>query len=146
MQLTMTQTVVLCWCRSTGLGDGVHIRSECACSPHHNAHADLYHALQSLVSAVKQLADEPESKEKNRIGVLLGTKQTQATKTLTHVMWVLFNVLPAGTTQKPHRHSPTALDFAITAPSKGDAHSLAQLHHAHQAYNFIWHRKGLVMT
>ncbi|KAL3135699.1 hypothetical protein ABBQ38_006170 [Trebouxia sp. C0009 RCD-2024] len=74
---------------------------------------------ESLVAAVKQLADEPESKEKNRIGVLLGTKQTQATKTLTHVMWVLFNVLPAGTTQKPHRHTPTALDFAITAPSKG---------------------------
>lgn len=76
-------------------------------------------AVQSLMSAVKQLADDPESKQKNRVGVLLGTKQAQATKTLTHVMWVLFNVLPAGTTQKPHRHTPTALDFAISAPSKG---------------------------
>lgn len=112
----------------------MHNRSGCACSNHNNAHVDLYHAVQSLVAAVKQLADEPESKEKNRIGVLLGTKQTQATKTLTHVMWVLFNVLPAGTTQKPHRHTPTALDFAITAPSKGGTHSLPQLHHAHEAY------------
>lgn len=74
---------------------------------------------ESLVSAVKQLADEPDAKEKNRLGVLLGTKQTQATKTLTHVVWALFNVLPAGMTQKPHRHTPTALDFAISAPSKG---------------------------
>lgn len=81
-------------------------------------------AVQSLVSAVKHLADDPESKQRNRIGVLLGTRQAQATKTLTHVMWVLFNVLPAGSTQKPHRHTPTALDFAISAPSKGAAHRL----------------------
>lgn len=84
----------------------------------------LFYAVQSLVSAVKQLADDPESKQKNRVGVLLGTKQAMATKTLTHVMWVLFNVLPAGSTQKPHRHTPTALDFAISAPSKGAAHCL----------------------
>lgn len=84
----------------------------------------LVRCLQSLVSAVKQLADDPESKQKNRVGVLLGTKQAQATKTLTHVMWVLFNVLPAGTTQQPHRHTPTALDFAISAPSKGAAQPL----------------------
>lgn len=84
----------------------------------------LCYAVQSLVSAVKHLADDPESKQRNRIGVLLGTKQAQATKTLTHVMWVLFNVLPAGSTQKPHRHTPTALDFAISAPSKGTAHCL----------------------
>ena len=80
--------------------------------------------MQSLVSAVNQLADDPEAEQKNRLGVLLGTKQAQATKTLTHVMWVLFNVLPAGSTQQPHRHTPTALDFAISAPSEGARHCL----------------------
>ena len=68
---------------------------------------------------MKKLAAEPEAKDKNRIGVLLGTHQTKETKTITHVMWVLFNLLPAHTTQKPHRHTPTALDFAVSAPSKG---------------------------
>ena len=87
---------------------------------------NLYYSMQSLVSAVKQLADDPNAKDKNRVGVLLGTKQAQATKTVTHVMWVLFNVLPAGTTQQPHRHTPTALDFAISAPFKGVPHSLSQ--------------------
>ena len=87
----------------------------------HAVSYQLSYAVQSLVSAVKQLADDPEAEQKNRVGVLLGTKQAQATKTLTHVMWVLFNVLPAGSTQQPHRHTPTALDFAISAPSKGAA-------------------------
>ena len=72
-------------------------------------------AVQALVGAVKKLAADPDSKDKNRIGVLLGTKQARGTKTLTHVMWVLFNLLPGKTTQKPHRHTPTALDFAVSA-------------------------------
>lgn len=76
-------------------------------------------AVQALVGAVKKLAADPESKDKNRIGVLLGTKQARGTKTLTHVMWVLFNLLPGKTTQKAHRHTPTALDFAVSAPAKG---------------------------
>ena len=75
--------------------------------------------LQALVGAVKKLAADPDSKDKNRIGVLLGTKQARGTKTLTHVMWVLFNLLPGKTTQKAHRHTPTALDFAVSAPAKG---------------------------
>ena len=81
--------------------------------------AMLSSAVQSLVGAVKKLAADPEAKDKNRIGVLLGTHQTKETKTITHVMWVLFNLLPGKTTQKPHRHTPTALDFAVSAPSKG---------------------------
>ncbi len=76
-------------------------------------------AVQALVGAVKKLAADPESKDKNRIGVLLGTKQARGTKTLTHVMWVLFNLLPGKTTQKAHLHTPTALDFAVSAPAKG---------------------------
>ena len=77
--------------------------------------------MQSLVTAVKKIAESPDAKDKNRVGVLLGTGQTRETKTITHVMWVLFNLLPAHTTQKPHRHTPTALDFAISAPKKGKA-------------------------
>eukprot|EP00891_Asterochloris_glomerata_P006945 jgi/Astpho2/6945/Aster-x0745 len=49
-------------------------------------------------------------------GVLLGTQQTQATKTLTHTLWALYNVLPAYSVQAPHRHAATALDLAAYAP------------------------------
>ena len=75
---------------------------------------------QSLYSAVEKLREDSESSQSNRLGVLLGTHQTQETKTATHVLWVLFNTLPGNTTQKPHRHTPTALDFCITAPKEGE--------------------------
>ena len=52
-------------------------------------------------------------------GVLLGTQQTQATKTLTHTLWALYNVLPAYSVQAPHRHAATALDLAAYAPEGG---------------------------
>lgn len=88
-------------------------------SPTEKRFEPAHFTQESLVGAVKKLAADPEAKDKNRIGVLLGTHQTKETKTITHVMWVLFNLLPGNTTQKPHRHTPTALDFAVSAPSKG---------------------------
>lgn len=88
-------------------------------TPTENRFEPAHFTRDALVGAVKKLAADPESKDKNRIGVLLGTKQARGTKTLTHVMWVLFNLLPGKTTQKAHRHTPTALDFAVSAPAKG---------------------------
>jgi gentisate 1,2-dioxygenase len=38
------------------------------------------------------------------------------TLTLTHVLWSLLNVLPAGDVQRPHRHQSIALDLAVCAP------------------------------
>ena len=59
-------------------------------------------------------------------GVLQGTQQTQATKTLTHTLWALYNVLPANSVQPPHRHAATALDLAEHAP-EGRRPSFAKL-------------------
>lgn len=37
-------------------------------------------------------------------GILLGNKVTEKqTKTLTHTLWSLLNLLPAGQSQRPHR-------------------------------------------
>ena len=49
--------------------------------------------MQSLVTAVKKIAESPDAKDKNRVGVLLVTGQTTEMKTKTHVMWVLFSLL-----------------------------------------------------
>ncbi|KAK9829816.1 hypothetical protein WJX72_008048 [[Myrmecia] bisecta] len=68
-----------------------------------------------LVKAVEDIRSEPGAKKKNRIGVLLGNTATPQTKTLTHVLWALFNILPAHHTQQPHKHSATALDLAVYA-------------------------------
>ncbi len=52
---------------------------------------------------------------RNRTGILLSNPNFPITLTLTHTLWALYNILPAGVTQKPHRHNSIALDFCVTA-------------------------------
>ena len=59
--------------------------------------------------------DSPDALQRNRIGVLFGNPACPLTKTLTHTLWSLYNILPAGATQLPHRHNSVALDFCVTA-------------------------------
>ena len=49
--------------------------------------------------------------------MLLSTNATKgSTKTLSHVMWCLYNLLPPKTVQKPHKHSSIAIDLVISCP------------------------------
>ncbi|MDH5301948.1 MAG: hypothetical protein OEW58_11360 [Gammaproteobacteria bacterium] len=59
--------------------------------------------------------DSPDALQRNRIGVLLTNPACPLTKTMTHTLWSLYNILPAGATQLPHRHNSVALDFCVTA-------------------------------
>jgi len=64
----------------------------------------------------KELADVRKIAEgRNRTGFLLSNPNFPITMTLTHTLWALYNVLPAGVTQKPHRHNSVALDFCVAA-------------------------------
>ena len=56
-----------------------------------------------------------EAKGRNRTGFLLANPNFPHTMTLTHTLWALYNVLPAGVVQKPHRHNSIALDFCVSA-------------------------------
>ena len=109
-----TATCVACVCPSPADREqhnvGLILRSK---------HAEVTAAMQSLYDAVNDLRSNPDSENSSRLGVLFGTHQTLETKTATHVLWILFNILPAKTTQKPHRHTPTALDYCISAPKTG---------------------------
>ena len=69
-----------------------------------------------LMTEIKQIAQEPGASKRNRIGVILGNKSTQSTRSLTHTLWALMVYLPGGTEQKPHRHNSVALDLIIDAP------------------------------
>jgi len=59
--------------------------------------------------------DAPGSASRNRIGILFGNPACPLTKTLTHTLWSLYNILPAGVTQLPHRHNSVALDYCVAA-------------------------------
>lgn len=69
-----------------------------------------------LISELKQVAQEPGANKRNRIGIILGNRATQSTRSLTHTLWALMVYLPGGTAQKPHRHNSVAIDLAIDAP------------------------------
>jgi gentisate 1,2-dioxygenase len=54
---------------------------------------------------------DPRSSSRNRISVLLGNTATPQTLTVTHILWAMLGVLPAGRVQRPHRHQSVALDL-----------------------------------
>lgn len=68
-----------------------------------------------LQRELAQVAAQEGARERNRNGVLLGNEATPLTLTLTPVLWSLYNLLPARTWQRPHRHNSVALDLCVHA-------------------------------
>jgi hypothetical protein len=70
-----------------------------------------------MLAEVQEIAHAQPAggKEHNRLGVLLGNKACDQTKTLTHVLWSLLNSIPGQTVQRAHRHNSVALDLAVFA-------------------------------
>jgi len=62
---------------------------------------------------VEQLREIALKEKRNRVGIILGNVGSMKTKTITHTMWSLFNLLPKGEMQKAHRHQSVALDLAV---------------------------------
>jgi len=50
------------------------------------------------------------------VSVLLANKAFDQTRTITHVLWAMFGVLPAHSVQLPHHHESVALDLIIDCP------------------------------
>lgn len=73
-----------------------------------------------MLAEVERIKHQPGAEHRNRMGILLGNKMTEDnTKTLTHVLWSLLNMLPAGDDQRPHRHNSVALDLCVSAAAEG---------------------------
>jgi len=68
--------------------------------------------LKKEVLAIKDIAIQ---EHRNRAGMILGNLDCVASKSLTHDMWSLLNILPKHCVQKPHRHNSVALDLAVSA-------------------------------
>ena len=66
-----------------------------------------------LHSELNALASDPTSARSNRLSLLLANSDLPATRTVTHVLWAMFGMVPAGATQAPHRHQSVALDLII---------------------------------
>lgn len=73
-----------------------------------------------MLAEVERIKHQPGAEHRNRLGILLGNKITEeSSKTLTHTLWSLLNVLPAGDAQRPHRHNSVALDLCVYAEDEG---------------------------
>jgi gentisate 1,2-dioxygenase len=68
-----------------------------------------------LMEELDAVRSQPGASGRNRMGILLGNTATPQTLTLTHILWSLLNVLPAGIVQKPHRHNSVAIDLCVAA-------------------------------
>ena len=57
------------------------------------------------------VAAAPRAAQRNRISVLLGNVAHPQTLTITQTLWAMYGLLPAGTSQAPHRHQSVAIDL-----------------------------------
>jgi gentisate 1,2-dioxygenase len=61
--------------------------------------------------ALELAANDPAAANRSRVSVLLMNDEFEQTLTVTHVLWAMYGIVPAGTMQKPHRHQSVALDL-----------------------------------
>jgi gentisate 1,2-dioxygenase len=66
-----------------------------------------------MQAELEELARQPGSVSSNRVSLLLANRDLPSTRTVTHVLWAMFGIVPAGATQAPHRHQSVALDLII---------------------------------
>jgi gentisate 1,2-dioxygenase len=65
---------------------------------------------------LQQVQSDPNAQKKSRVSVLLANRNFPQTRTITHVLWAMFGVLPKQSVQLPHHHESVALDFIINCP------------------------------
>mmetsp|Transcript_6607 Transcript_6607/g.19625 ORF Transcript_6607/g.19625 Transcript_6607/m.19625 type:complete len:374 (-) Transcript_6607:223-1344(-) len=78
----------------------------------------LHFSAEVMREKVEAIRHASGAQHKNRIGILLSSPATPETKTLTHTLWSLLNVLPCThphNVQRPHKHNSVALDLCIYA-------------------------------
>ena len=82
-------------------------------SPSSARFAPTHYSGSWLKSELLALSQQPGSASSNRISLLLANRELPSTRTVTHVLWAMFGIVPAGATQAPHRHQSVALDLII---------------------------------
>lgn len=70
-----------------------------------------------ILSFMEKINSEDGAENRNRNGVLLGNTVTEklGTKTLTNILWSLYNIIKSNSVQKPHKHNSVALDLCTYA-------------------------------
>jgi gentisate 1,2-dioxygenase len=75
--------------------------------------APCHYPAARLEEELERLLQDPSARRSNRLSILLGHDQLASTRTVSHTLWAMLGVVPAGTHQAPHRHQSVALDLII---------------------------------
>ncbi|MGD1937563.1 MAG: hypothetical protein ACFCA4_08425 [Cyanophyceae cyanobacterium] len=81
-----------------------------------------FYSGEYLNNEINRIREEGIRRKLNRNGVILGNRDSAETRTVTHTMWSLYNLVPPHSAQKPHRHNSVALDLGVFA--KGSTYTL----------------------
>ena len=76
-------------------------------------------ARAEAMAKLDEIAGQPGANDRSRVSVLLNNAAQDQTLTITHVLWAMLGVLPAGKTQPAHRHQSVALDLILDAEPGG---------------------------
>ena len=105
--LQAEQTSVLYWVHDGPLLDFLGVTAS-------SARFDPTHYPAALLEKeLAQLLADPSSARSNRLSLLLANRDLPQSRTVTHTLWAMFGVVPAGVIQPPHRHQSVALDLII---------------------------------
>ncbi|MEQ1602218.1 MAG: hypothetical protein ABL885_10680 [Methylophilaceae bacterium] len=102
-----TQDSVLFWVNDAPL------LSYLGAIPSENRFEPVLYTQQRITEELNKVRAQGE--QRNRVGVLLSNPHFPHTKTLTHTLWSLYNILPKGVVQAAHRHNSVAIDHCVSA-------------------------------
>ena len=72
----------------------------------------LYRADRLEAELTRLEADRTASRA-NRLSLLLGHADLPASRTVSHTLWAMLGLVPAGAVQPPHRHQSVAIDLIL---------------------------------
>lgn len=108
-----------------------------------------FYSGESLNGEISRIREEGIRRGLNRNGIILGNAESAETRTVTHTMWSLYNLVPPQSAQKPHRHNSVALDLGVFA--KGNTYTLigSRLDEEGNIINpvkMLWETHGVFVT
>jgi gentisate 1,2-dioxygenase len=69
----------------------------------------------TAIAELEQVAADRLAGQRSRVSIILANANLPQTRTVTHVLWAMLGVVPAGSEQRPHRHQSVALDLCVGA-------------------------------
>ena len=72
-----------------------------------------HYPSERLEAELQTLLDDPSAARSNRLSILLAHEDLPASRTVSHTLWAMLGVVPAGAIQPPHRHQSVALDLIV---------------------------------